>query len=81
MKNTKEVQSILTAIYCLNRTSNEDKEITSILDYAFRRLFNTNTNLLLLTCVGQTHESIKTAVMKLLEQETQYKKYIEETKH
>lgn len=80
MKNTKEVQAILTAIFCLNRTGNEDKDITLILDYAFRRLFGANTNLIMLACIGQTRESIEPSVMELLEQETQYKKYLEEYK-
>lgn len=80
MKNTKEIPAILTAVFCLNRTGNEDEDITLILDYAFRRLFGANTNLLLLSCAGQTRESMKTQVMQLLEQQTQYKKYLEEYK-
>lgn len=80
MKNTKEVKAILTAIFCLNRTGNEDKDITIILDYAFGRLFGANTNLLLLTCIGQTKETMQPYIMELLEQETQYKKYLEENK-
>ena len=40
MKNTKEVKAILTAIFAINRTGeHEDKDISLILDYAFRRLF------------------------------------------
>lgn len=80
MKNTKEVQAILTAVFCLNRAGNEDKDITQILDYAFGRLFGANTNLLMLACIGQSRETIKDSVMELLEQETQYKKYLEENK-
>lgn len=80
MKNTKEVQAILTAIFCLNRTGNEDKDITLILDYAFRRLFGANTNLLMLTCIGQNRETMQASVMEFLEHETQYKKYLEEYK-
>ena len=80
MKNTKEVQAILTSIFCLNRTGNEDKEITLILDYAFRRLFGANTNLLMLSCLGQSREEMGKAVMELLGQETEYKKYLEEYK-
>lgn len=80
MRNTKEVQAILTAVFCLNRTGNEDKEITLILDYAFRRLFGANTNLLMLTCAGQSRKDIEPSVMALLEQETEYKQYLEEYK-
>ena len=36
MKNTNEVQAILTAIFAINRTSErEDKDITLVLDYVF----------------------------------------------
>jgi hypothetical protein len=27
MKNTKEMQAILTAIYCINQTGNKDEDI------------------------------------------------------
>ncbi len=80
MKNTKEVLTILTAIFCLNRTGNEDKDVSLILEYAFRRLFGANTNLLILACLGQTRETMGVQIMKLLEKETQYKKYMEEYK-
>lgn len=80
MKNTKEVQSILTAIYCLNRVGEKDKQIDLICDYAFRRLFGANTNLLTLACIGQTKESMEKQVTDLLEKETAYKKYLEEYK-
>ena len=50
MKHTNEVQSILTAIFAINRTSErEDKDITLVLDYAFRRFFGANTNPLILS--------------------------------
>lgn len=81
MKNTKEILSILTAIYCINRTSgHEDDDIDRILDYAFRRIFGTNRNLLLLACIGQTKETMMPQVLKLLEKDTQYLKYLEEIK-
>ena len=39
MKNTKEVQAILTAICCINQTGkHKDDDIAKICDYAFRRL-------------------------------------------
>lgn len=79
MKNTKELQSILTAIFAINRTgTHEDKDISLILDYTFRRLFGANTNLLLLACVGKTKEQIMPELMTLLKNNTQYKKYLEE---
>ena len=79
MKNTKELQPILTAIFAINKTSiHEDKDISLILDYAFRRLFGANTNLLLLACVGKTKEQILPELITLLKNNTQYKKYLEE---
>lgn len=80
MRNTKEVKPILTAIYCLNRVGEKDKNIELICDYAFRKLFGANTNLLALACIGQTKESIEQQVTELLEMETDYKKYLEEYK-
>lgn len=78
MKHTDEVQSILTAIFAINRTSeHEDKDISLVLDYAFRRLYGSNTNLLTLACVGKTKEQILPEVMQVLESTTQYKKYLE----
>ena len=81
MKNTKEVQPILTAIFVINRTNgHEDKDISLLLDYAFRRLFGANTNLLLLACVGKTKEQIMPEVMRVLKADTQYEQYLEDYK-
>ena len=81
MKHTNEVQSILTAIFAINRTNgHEDKDITLVIDYAFRRLFGANTNLLLLSCIGKTKEQIMPEVMQVLDECTQYKKYLEDYK-
>ena len=78
MKNTKEVQAILTAIFCLNRTDDRNEQKDKICDYAFRRLFGANTNLLSLACIGQSKEAMEQQVQYLLEQETEFKKYMEE---
>lgn len=81
MKHTNEVQAILTAIFAINRTSeHEDKDITLVLDYAFRRLFGTNTNLLLLSCIGKTKEQMMPEVKEVLKTYTQYERYLEEYK-
>ena len=81
MKNTKEVQPILTAIFVINRTNgHEDKDISLLLDYAFRRLFGANTNLLLLACVGKTKGQIMPEVMRVLKADTQYEQYLEDYK-
>lgn len=79
MKHANEIQAILTAIFAINRTSeHEDKDITLVLDYAFRRLFGANTNLLILSCIGKTKEQIMPEVLQVLKADTQYEKYLEE---
>lgn len=81
MKHAHEVQAILTAIFAINRTNeHEDKDITLVLDYSFRRLFGANTNLLLLSCIGKTKEQIMPEVIQVLNESTQYKKYLEDYK-
>ena len=81
MKHTDELQPILTAIFAINRTSEcEDKDISLVLDYAFRRFFGANTNLLTLACIGKTKEQIMPEVRQLLETGTQYKQYLEDYK-
>lgn len=80
MKNTKEVQPILAAIFCLNRVGERNEQIELICDYAFRRLFGANTNLLAIACIGQTKEFVEDQVTELLTLETEFKKYLEEYK-
>lgn len=81
MKHTNELKAILTAIFAINRTSEyEDNDITLVLDYAFRRLFGANTNLLMLSCIGKAKEQMMPEVMQLLESCTQYKTNLEEYK-
>lgn len=77
MKNTKEIQAILAAIYCINFVKkNKDKDIGNLIDYAFKRCFDSNTNLLTLNCIGHTRKSIMPLVNELLEHETQYLQFI-----
>lgn len=81
MKNTKELLPVLTAIYVINRTKEQpDEDIENILGYAFRRIFNANTNLLLLASIGQTKETMMPQIMELLKKETNYKKFLEAKK-
>lgn len=79
MKNTKELKPILIAILCINRTNgNTDNDIEKLCDYAFRRLFGTNTNLLTLACIQRTKEEIMPELLQILGEETQHLKYLEE---
>ena len=79
MKNTKEIDAIMTAIHCINVVSeHRDPDIMRLTDYFFRRVLGYNSNLKTLYCVGQTKETIMPVLMQLLEEDTQYKKYLEE---
>lgn len=81
MKHTNEIRAILTAIYCINQTSeHKDHDITTICDYAFRRFLGANTNLLTLCCIKRTKEEIMPEINQILEEGTQYKQYMEEYK-
>ena len=76
MRNTKEIQSILAVIYYLNRLSDhEDQEIAEVLDYAFYRLFNGSTRMLLLATIGRTREDSMPEIMEILRHDTQYHEY------
>lgn len=76
MKNIKEIKTILAVLYYLNQTGNTDQLITNVLEYAFNRIFGSNTNILLLACAGYTQEQAMPAIMQILEKETQYKQFI-----
>lgn len=78
MKNTKEMQAILTAIYCINQTGNKDEDIRKLCEYAYHRCFNANHRMILLCTISKSKEEIMPEVMQLLEQDTQYKKYLKE---
>lgn len=73
MKNTKEIKPILTALYCINFLGNKDEDIDKILKYAFNSIFNSNTNLLTLACIGKTKESAMPEILQLLKEETLYR--------
>ena len=73
MRNTKEKRPILTALYCINFLGNKDEDIDKILKYAFNSIFNSNTNLLTLACIGKTKESAMPEILQLLKEETLYK--------
>ncbi len=81
MKNIKEIQPILAAIFCINQTSeHKDPDIAMICDYAFRRLMEANTNLLILACVGKSKEAIMPELKEMLRQDTKYIEYLEDYK-
>lgn len=77
MKNTKEMQAILTAIYCINLTGNKDKDITNLCEYAFTRCTDINFRMIALQIINQTKDTIMPEINKLLDGETKFKKYME----
>ena len=80
MKNTKELQAILTSIFVLNHVSeHKNRDIENICEYAFRRCLETNTNLLVLSTIGQKYPDMKEQVKELLAGETKYTKVMGET--
>lgn len=79
MKNTKEINALITAIYCINRTNgSEDKDISNICRYILLHCTNGNPNMLEMLCIGQTKETMLPYLMQILEEETKYKKYMED---
>ena len=77
-KKLDELKFLLTSVFVINQTNeHKDNDISLILDYTFRRLYGTNTNLFLLACAGKTKEQIMPEIQKLLAN-TQYKNYMEE---
>ena len=77
MRNTKEIRTILSILFYLNRLGHNDEDITKLLDYAFRRIFNSNTNLLILACVGRDKETSMPEILNILKQDTAYGDYLE----
>ena len=73
MKNTKEIRPILTAIYCINLLGNKDEDIDKILKYAFNNIFNCNTNLLTLACIGRTKQDAMPEILQVLHEDANYK--------
>ena len=77
MKNLKELKSILTSIYCINFTGHKDPDIALLCQYAFNRIFDSNTNLISLACVGRKKNEIMPELDVLLKEETKYLEYKE----
>ena len=77
MKNTKEMQAILTAIYCINMTDSKDEDITKLCEYAFTRCTNINFRYIGLQLINQPKDKIMPEINELLDGETNFKKYLE----
>lgn len=80
MKNSKEMQAILIAIYCINLTGNEDKDITNLCEYAFTTCTDVNFRMIGLNLIKKSKDEIMPEVNQMLDGQTKYKKYLEEYK-
>ena len=80
MKNSKEMQAILIAIYCINLTGNEDKDITNLCEYRFTRCTDVNFRMIGLHLIKKSKDEIMPEVNQMLDGQTKYKKYLEEYK-
>lgn len=74
MRNLKEIRPILASLYCINFVKKDrDEDIDKILKYAFKSIFDSNTNLITLACIGRTKEDIMPEIWKVLEEDTKFK--------
>lgn len=81
MRNLKELQPILAAIFVINRTSeHEDADIRNLVNYAYNRILNNSTNLLLLACIGKNKEDVMPEILQFLKEDTKYLEYLERKK-
>ena len=81
MRNLKELQPILAAIFVINRTSeHEDADIRNLVNYAYDRMLNNSTNLLLLACIGKNKEDVMPEILQFLKEDTKYLEYLERKK-
>lgn len=81
MRNLKELQPILAAIFVINRTSeHEDADIRNLVNYAYDRILNNSTNLLLLACIGKNKEDVMPEILQFLKEDTKYLEYLERKK-
>lgn len=77
MRNTKEIKTILSVLFYLNRLGADDKDIENLIDYAFDRIFGCNTTMLSLACIGFTKDEAMPEIDKILKLDTEYHRFIE----
>ncbi len=76
MKNTKEIKTIFAILFYLNKLGADDQDITNLLNYAFDRILDCNTNLLYLACLNRKKADCMDEINQLLREDTQYHQYI-----
>ena len=71
MRHTDEIHAILTAIYCINETTNQDEDIAKIIEYTFYRVYKEGVYDLKELCAGKQKSDILTELAMLLAAETE----------
>lgn len=71
MRHTDELHAILTAIYCINETTNKDEDIAKLIEYAFYRVYKEGVYELKELCSEKQKSDILTELKMLLEAETE----------
>ena len=71
MRHTDELHAILTAIYCINETTNKDEDIAKLIEYAFYRVYKEGVYNLKGLCAQKQKSDILTELKMLLEAETE----------
>ena len=72
MRHTDELHAILTAIYCINETTNKDEDMAKIIEYAFYRVYKEGVYDLKELCTQKQKSDIMSDLLLLLDSETEY---------
>lgn len=72
MRHTYEIHAILTAIYCINETTVQDKDIANLLDYIFYRVYKESTCTIKKEYLEKQEKEIMNDLNLLLRAETNY---------
>ena len=76
MKRTKEIETILTAIFVLNHINENNEQIALLSEYALHDICEANSNMIkLIACSGKKQDLI-TYVNKFLAEDTKYNDFI-----
>ena len=72
MRHTDEIHAILSAIYCINETTNKDEDVAKLIEYAFYRVYKEGVYDLKELCEEKQKSDVMPDLMLLLESETEF---------
>ena len=72
MRHTDEIHAILTAIYCINETTDKDKDVAKMIEYAFYRVYKEGAYNLKEFCAQKQKSDIMSDLLLLLKSKTEY---------